>query len=501
MEVKNTNIKGCYIINLDLFGDHRGGFVETFNGIRYKNLGLPFEYVQDNMSYSVGEKVFRGLHYQKGEHSQGKLVSCSEGEVADYIVDVRKGSPTYLQTERIILSKENQVQVYVPEGCLHGFEVLKAPVTFNYKVTRPYNKEADAGVLCTDPDIKLPLPDLNELILSEKDQNLPLLKDSLIDFDYKPRCFVTGVSGQLGPDIVLELQKRGYRDIYAVNRDVIDLTDYEAVEEAILRFEPDVIFHAAAYTDVDGAQRNQELAYDVNVNATDTIVEAAKKINAKVVYISTDYVFDGTKEGIYEVDDIPNPMSVYGKTKYEGEKIVRNYDKGFIVRTSWVFGGLNTKNFVRTMINLSNNLNEVSVVDDQIGSPTYTKDLAKILVDMSETEKYGIYHANNEGYCTWNRFAFEIFNYLNKEMRVTGVTTDDYYGTKAMQDKIKKILGLNEDEELTSELISKVIATRPLNSMLSKQSLDDNGFDRLRHWSEATEEYVLKLKLNEMENR
>ena len=500
MEVKTTNIKGCYVIKLDYFGDHRGGFMETFSEEKYKNIGIPYEYVQDNMSYSVHENVFRGLHCQKEDHSQGKLVSCSEGEVADYIVDIRKNSPTYMNSERIMLSKDNHVQVYVPEGCLHGFEVLKAPATFNYKVTRLYNKEADAGVLCTDPDINLPLPDLEKMVLSEKDQNLPRLKDSNIEYKYMPRCLVTGaITGQLGPEVVEQLKTRGYRDIYALDKETVDLTDEKKVKETILRFQPDVIFHCAAYTDVDGAQRNKELANKINKEGTKYIVQSAKEINAKVIYISTDYVFSGKEEGIYETNSETNPQSVYGETKLAGEKEVTSYDKHFVVRTSWVFGGINTKNFVKTMLELSDRFKEITVVNDQFGSPTYAKDLAKFLIDMSETDKYGIYHANNEGYCSWNEFANKIFELASKETVALAVSTKEYYGTDSMKKKIRELASLKETVEITEEIFKSVIAPRPLNSKLSKECLVENGFDKLRHWEDATSEYVKKLELHKME--
>ena len=279
------------------------------------------------------------------------------------------------------------------------------------------------------------------------------------------RHLVTGYTGQLGYDVANELQKRGFNDIMAVGSTDLDITKKEDVIEKIVSFKPDVIFHNAAYTNVDGAEDNYDACYNVNVLGTENIVEAAKKVGAKVVYISTDYVFDGTKDGLYEVDDVANPQNVYGKTKYLGELIVKRYDKHFIIRISWVFG-LNGKNFIKTMLRLSEAKTELNVVCDQVGSPTYTVDLAKLLVDISLTEKYGTYHATNEGYCSWAEFAKYIFEINQKDVKVNEVTTTEYV-TKAI---------------------------RPLNSRLSKQSLTENGFELLPSWKDATKRYCLELE-------
>ena len=280
------------------------------------------------------------------------------------------------------------------------------------------------------------------------------------------KILVTGVNGQLGYELVKELNNKGYTDILAVDKDEMDITDEKKVKEIILGYKPDVIFHCAAWTAVDKAEDEKEACYNVNVNGTKYISEAAKEIDAKLIYISTDYVFDGTKEGLYEIDDEVNPKSVYGETKYEGEQLVRqNNLKHFIVRISWVFG-VNGNNFIKTMLKLAETRNELTVVADQFGSPTYTVDLAKLLVEMSETEKYGTYHANNEGYCNWAEFAEYIFKVNNKEVNVKHITSEEYPQK----------------------------AYRPRNSKLSKQSLDDNGFNRLPSWENAVERYSKELK-------
>ena len=285
------------------------------------------------------------------------------------------------------------------------------------------------------------------------------------------RFLVTGVNGQLGYDIVKELKSRGYTDIVALSKDELDITKKKRVESCILVSQPDVIFHCAAYTAVDKAEDDKLNAKKVNTYATKYIADASVKSNSKIVYISTDYVFDGNKplDQTYDVDDPVNPKSVYGKTKYDGEVACKVNPKHFIVRTSWVFG-INGKNFVKTMINLSKDRNEINVVCDQHGSPTYTVDLAKALVDMSLTDKYGVYHVNNEGYTTWADFAEEIFKVNNIDIKVNRIDSDKFQSR----------------------------AQRPKNSCLSKKCLDENGFERLPDWQDALRRYSRELeKYNE----
>ena len=228
------------------------------------------------------------------------------------------------------------------------------------------------------------------------------------------KVLVTGVKGQLGYEIVKELKNRGYSDVLGIDREEMDITNENEVNNMIESYNPSVIFHCAAWTQVDLAEDEYDKCYAVNVDGTKNIASSANKIGAKMFYISTDYVFDGTKEGFYEIDDEVNPKSVYGETKYLGEKVVReNVDKHFITRISWVFG-INGNNFIKTMLKLSETKDELNVVADQYGSPTYTVDLASLLVTMMETEKYGTYHINNEGYCNWAEFAEYIFSVNDK---------------------------------------------------------------------------------------
>lgn len=285
------------------------------------------------------------------------------------------------------------------------------------------------------------------------------------------KILVTGVKGQLGFDCVRELKERGYKNVLGIDRSELDITDRDAVLRYIEDHKPDVIMHNAAYTAVDKAEENKEACKAVNVLGVRYITEAAKSTNAKLVYISTDYVFDGllSKDKEYSVTDTPHPVSEYGLTKWEGEEEARKWEKTFIVRISWVFG-INGHNFVRTMLKLGKTHKELNVVDDQIGSPTYTYDLSKLLCDMIETEKYGTYQATNEDYCSWNGFAKAIFKESGQDVLVHEISTEDYLKLSPQQ------------------------ARRPFNSRMSKKSLDEAGFERLPTWQDALHRYIEALR-------
>ncbi len=277
------------------------------------------------------------------------------------------------------------------------------------------------------------------------------------------KVLVTGANGQLGYDIAKKLHKQNIT-CYGATRQDFDIVDFEATEKFIINYMPDAVIHCAAYTAVDKAEDEQGLCYLVNASATENIAGICKKINAKMLYISTDYVFDGTKDDFYEVDDKPNPINVYGKTKLLGEQAVQKIlDKYFIVRISWVFGE-HGNNFVKTMLRLGKERKEINVVADQYGSPTYTADLALLLVEMIQTDKYGIYHATNEGVCTWAEFAEEIFKIAGMDVKVNHITTAEY--------------------------LTRV--KRPMNSRLSKNSLLINGFYVLKNWQNALKNYLQK---------
>lgn len=279
------------------------------------------------------------------------------------------------------------------------------------------------------------------------------------------KILVTGVKGQLGYDVVKELEKRGIEAV-GVDIDEMDITDAVSVDKVIKEAAPDAVIHCAAYTAVDAAEENEELCRKVNADGPRNIAKVCKELDIKMIQISTDYVFDGTGERPWEPDDKCGPKSVYGQTKYEGELAVQEtLEKYFIVRIAWVFG-INGKNFVKTMLSLAEKYDTLRVVNDQFGSPTYTYDLAKLLVDMVLTEKYGVYHATNEGICSWYDFACAIFKEAGIEMNVVPVTSEEY-GAKA---------------------------NRPANSRMSKEKLAENGFEKLPTWQDALARYVAILK-------
>ncbi len=293
------------------------------------------------------------------------------------------------------------------------------------------------------------------------------------------KVFVTGVGGQLGYDIMNELADRGYD---AVGSDILettqfenyvqlDITDENAVREALVSIRPDAVIHCAAWTAVDAAEdeENIEKVRAINAKGTENIAKAAKEVDAKMIYISTDYVFDGQGDEPWQPDckDYA-PLSVYGKTKLEGELAVSGtLDKYFIVRIAWVFG-LNGKNFIKTMLSVGKRFDTVKVVCDQIGTPTYTLDLSRLLVDMVETEKYGYYHATNEGgYISWYDFTCEIFRQAGYTTNVVPVTTAEYGISKA---------------------------ARPFNSRLDKSKLVENGFKPLPDWKDALSRYLKEIE-------
>lgn len=279
------------------------------------------------------------------------------------------------------------------------------------------------------------------------------------------KILVTGVKGQLGYDVVNELEKRGIEAV-GVDIEEMDITDAVSVSSVIHREMPDAVIHCAAYTAVDAAEENEALCRRVNADGTRNIAQVCKELDCKMIYISTDYVFGGQGERPWEPEDDRDPQSVYGQTKYEGELAVQELlDKYFIVRIAWVFG-VNGKNFVKTMLKLSENHDTITVVNDQFGSPTYTYDLARLLVDMVLTEKYGVYHATNEGICSWYDFACAIFEEAGIDMTVKPVSTAEY-GAKA---------------------------SRPANSRMSKEKLTENGFERLPTWQDALKRYLEILK-------
>ncbi|MEH7095079.1 dTDP-4-dehydrorhamnose reductase [Neobacillus vireti] len=279
------------------------------------------------------------------------------------------------------------------------------------------------------------------------------------------KVVVTGVKGQLGYDLEKQLTARNHQ-VFGIDRTQLDITDEQAVKAYIESVNPDAVLHCAAYTNVDAAEEDKETAYNVNALGAKYLAEAASKVGAKMVYVSTDYVFDGTASEPYEVDHPTHPLGVYGETKFAGEEFVKmSLDRYFIVRTAWVFG-INGNNFVKTMLRLAEERDELGVVHDQVGSPTYTVDLARFMIDLVESDQYGVYHATNEGVCSWYEFAVEIFNQAGVNVKVNPLTSEQFPRP----------------------------AARPKYSVLSKKKIMDQGFTPLPNWKEALSAYLREIK-------
>lgn len=279
------------------------------------------------------------------------------------------------------------------------------------------------------------------------------------------KLLVTGVKGQLGYDVVKEAEKRGVEAV-GVDIDEMDITDAKQVHEVITKGGYDAVVHCAAWTAVDKAEDMEEACRKVNKEGTENIAQVCEVLDIPIMYFSTDYVFNGQGSEPWKEYDKRAPLNVYGQTKYEGELAVEKLAKHFIIRIAWVFGK-NGNNFIKTMLRLGKERGAVSVVNDQIGSPTYTYDLAKLVLDMIQSDKYGTYHATNEGICSWYEFACEIFKQVGMNVQVTPVSSDEF-PTKAK---------------------------RPCNSRMNKTELDRNGFDRLPTWQDALHRYLKELEI------
>lgn len=281
------------------------------------------------------------------------------------------------------------------------------------------------------------------------------------------KVLVTGVKGQLGHDVVNELNKRGHEAV-GVDIEEMDITDGVSVSTVMQSVKPDAVIHCAAWTAVDAAEDNEEKVRLVNAVGTENIAKECKTLGCKMIYISTDYVFDGKGEEPWKPDcKAYKPLNVYGRTKLEGElAVAKTLEKYYIVRIAWVFG-VNGKNFIKTMLSVGKTHDTVRVVNDQIGTPTYTYDLARLLADMVETEKYGYYHATNEGgYISWYDFTKEIYRLAGYKTKAIPVTTEEY--------------GLSK-------------AARPFNSRLDKSKLIENGFKPLPTWQDALKRYLKEI--------
>lgn len=462
MKLIKTDIEDVLIIEPRVFHDHRGWFMETYVDKTLRQGGIHITFVQDNHSLSLQKGTLRGLHFQIEPKAQTKLVRCTRGSILDVAVDLRRGSPSFKQWVAVELSAENKKQLLIPKGFAHGFLTLTDDAEVQYKVDEYYDPECDRTLKFNDPAFGINWQ-IENPIVSEKDLLAPLLQDSDVNFQLK--ILVTGSNGQLGSDLLEELSHMPLK-VIATTKDDFDITNATQTKQFLFATKPDIIIHCAAYTAVDQAEEEQQTCYSVNVEGTKNIAQGAQEINAKLVYISTDYVFDGSGDTPHLTTNTINPLNYYGHTKAAGEKIVRDsIPRHFIIRTSWVYG-IHGHNFVNTMISLAKTKNKIQVVDDQVGSPTYTKDLARFIGRLIQTDNYGTYHGVNEGFCSWYQFAQEIFSQLSTNIEITPISSQDY-PTKAK---------------------------RPLNSRLSTVTTKEMGLPKLPHWKNALTRYLQELQ-------
>lgn len=463
MEIVKLDIPDCIILKPQIFEDNRGNFYESYNKKALEELGLCYNFVQDNESYTRTKGTIRGLHFQIKEASQTKLIHCSKGAILGIVIDMRKNSITYKKQISYELSEENHYQILVPRGCAWGFQTLKDNTVVNYKLDNYYNASLERGLLYNDPTFNINWP-IKDITISDKDKKQPLC-DNIID-----DILITGITGQLGHDVYRTLKdKYPNINIYAPTQEELDITDSSNVKKYIDNTKPDVIIHCAAYTNVEKSEEYQADCYNVNVNGTKNIVKASLKYQSKIIFISSDYVYDGTKKDIYTEEDLPNPINYYGTCKVLGEDAIKENNKHFILRTSWLFG-INGNNFLKSMIKLSETKKELDIVDDQIGSPTYTLDLANLISEMIFKNNYGTYHVTNNGFCSWNELTKYLLKKLDINTKVNNISTSDYKN-KTFQK-----------------------ANRPLNSKLSKNKLKKEGYELLPDWQNAVDRFLDELK-------
>lgn len=464
MKITKTALNDVYIIEPQVFGDNRGWFMETYRKCDLEKIGCFNDFIQDNHSYSSTKGTLRGIHFQNFPHAQSKIVRCIRGKILDVAVDLRKNSPQYKEWISVELSEDNKKQLFIPKGFGHGFVALTPDVEIAYKVDDFYSKECDRSIAYNDASLNVKWG-VTAPILSEKDKSAPTLENS--DCNFGERVLVTGYKGQLGFDVVKKLNSIGV-DCLGVDIEDFDITDHSQTEAFILKYNPTAIIHCAAYTAVDKAETEPDKCFAINAQGTQNLVSVCEKIDAKFLYISTDYVYSGNGETPFIEADAPQPLNIYGKTKLYGENQVQSLKKHFIIRTSWVFGK-HGNNFVKTMLTLAKTKNVIKVVGDQIGSPTYTKDLAELITTMIFSNKYGTYNATNESYCSWYQFAKKIFELSGINISVEEITSQEYL-TKAV---------------------------RPKNSRLSKEKLLQSGFMKLPYWENALQRYLTELNIGD----
>lgn len=460
-----TGIDGLYIIEPTVFGDNRGFFLESYSKKEFDEIGINEEFIQDNHSKSK-KGVLRGLHFQT-KHSQGKLVRVIKGSVYDVAVDIRKGSPTYGKWFGVELSSENKKMFYIPSGFAHGFLTLEDDTEFQYKCTDIYAPQYDSGIMWDDKDLnidwKLDTYKIEDLILSEKDKKHQTFKEYTNNYqgDF---VLLTGANGQLGQDFQKLFNKLGVKYI-ATDYNELDITNKEEVKKYLEKYKFSVVINCAAYNNVDKAEEEKDKCYALNTYAPKNLMDICREKNIIFVTYSTDFVFDGNKDIPYIETDIPNPASIYGKSKLEGEKYSLMYNKSFVIRTSWVFG-LGNNNFCKQVINWSKSNDVLKIVDDQISSPTYSKDLAIFSWKLIQTDKFGLYHFSNAG------------------------EASKYDQAKYILEKI----GWNGDLQRAKTKDFKLLAKRPKYSKLDSYKLQESIKEKIPHWKIGIDRFLNELK-------
>lgn len=453
LEIKKTNIEGLLEIELPVFYDERGFFKENWQREKMVAIGLPdFNPVQHNVSFNAKRGVTRGMHAEPWD----KLVSVGLGKVFACIVDLRAGGG-YGQTYSLTL--DESTALFIPAGCANSFQVLEDNTVYSYLVNQHWQKDLEYKQFSIHgAKVEWPIP-LTESILSEKDLNAPRF-ESLEPYAPKKIC-VVGAGGQLGKAFQ-KILNNAQADFFDSNS--VDITSSESLSK-IIWHKYHTIINCAAYTKVDLAEVEQDQSYAVNVQGVKNLADVAKKYNLILVYVSTDYVFDGKKEGEYAEVDLPRPLSIYGLHKLLGEKAVESLNKYYIIRTSWVIGeGLN---FVNKMIELGQKDINPSVVNDQLGRPTLALDLAKFIQHLLEHHsEYGTYHFSNSGdVVSFADVARFVFAEKHMSTIVTNTTTAEFFAGK------------------------ENIAPRPLNSTFALSKTENTGFN-IPDWQDSLRSFL-----------
>lgn len=417
MEIIKTEIPGVLLIKTQKFEDNRGWFMETYNESKHL---FSFNDVQDNVSFTKNKGTIRGMHLQIKDSAQGKIVTCLKGKILDVVYDLREDSPTYLQKASFELSDENNYLLLIPRGLAHGFQTLSDNVIFMYKCDNVYNKSSERCISYLDKTLNMDWP-IKDVIVSEKDK-LGLTTDEYNNSLKK--VLLIGASGLLGSALKEELENLKYNVLTPTHTE-LDITKDFMLDQYFIKNKPDIVINCAAYTNVNKAETESRLCNLINVIGTNNIVNACKITGSKLVYLSTEYVFDGKKQSPYVPNDETNPLNVYGYTKMLGENIVKDLEEHYIIRTSWLYDNYGN-GFPQKIINLANSHKEITVVNDQIGSPTYVKDLAKGITKIISTNNYGIYHLTNKGYCSFYDLANKVKELQNLDLTITPISSEEY---------------------------------------------------------------------------